>query len=332
MILKFILLGALFILAAFFSGAETAITSINRLRLRELMRRKNSAQGREKQEFEWAADYNHLLTTILVGVTIVEMTASIMGAAITIEIFHSRMLGFYSGVMIFFILIFGEIIPKIYSKRHAESLAALVIPPLRFFDILLYPVTKALVLIANILIRIFGGMKVDSVPFVTEKELKLFVDIGEREGVFESDEGRMIHSVFDFGDKNVVQVMKPREEVYAIKEGMLLKDILTLAVVSGYSRLPVYRDTVEHVVGVIYTKDLLNLWKNGELINMQDIIREPYFVLESMKVKDLLKQFQKRRIHIGIVVDEENRTRGIVTLEDLVEEIVGEIRDEYDTE
>jgi len=142
----------------------------------------------------------------------------------------------------------------------------------------------------------------------------------------------MIHSVFDFGDKNVVQVMKPREEVYAIKEGMLLKDILTLAVVSGYSRLPVYRDTVEHVVGVIYTKDLLNLWKNGELINMQDIIREPYFVLESMKVKDLLKQFQKRRIHIGIVVDEENRTRGIVTLEDLVEEIVGEIRDEYDTE
>jgi len=333
MVLKFVILGFLFFIAAFFSGAETAITSINKLRLRELMKRKKTSTDLpELSEMELAMEYNHLLTTILVGATIVELVASVLGASIAMEIFHSRFLGLSTGVMIFFILLFGEIIPKVYSKQHAESLAPVVIPFLRFFNTLLFPLTRALVFIANFLIRIFGGSKVESVPFVTEKEIRSFIDIGEKEGVVEKEEGQMIDSVLEFTDKDVSQVMRKREEMFALKEGMQIDQIITLAIESGYSRLPVYRDTLDHIVGIIYTKDLLNLWKNRDLIKLQDLVREPYFVLDSMKVKDLLRQFQQRKLQMGIVIDEEGSVRGLVTLEDLVEEIVGEIHDEYDTE
>ena len=171
-----------------------------------------------------------------------------------------------------------------------------------------------------------------SVPFITEEELRGLVDIGEKEGVLEKDEKEMIHSIFEFGDVKVSQIMKPLETIVAVKEEMQLNEILTIAVESGYSRIPVYREDLNHISGIIYTKDILNLWKNKELIKLQDIVREPYFVMESMKVKDLLKQFQSRNLHIGIVIDENNITKGLVTLEDVVEEIVGEIRDEYDTE
>jgi len=323
MFIKVIVLFILLIISAFLNMAEIILTSLDKWRLEKLIK---------KREEEWADEVSRLLTTVLVGTDIANLSASALASLITLEIFGNKGIAIATGIMIFVILFFCEIIPKIFSKQHIEAIAPLIIKPLVLFDRLFYPITKTLVLFANFLIFLFRGKEVKSVPFITEEELRRLVDIGEKEGVLEKDEKEMIHSIFEFGDVQVSEVMKPVEAIVAINERLQLNDILTIAVESGYSRIPIYREDITHIAGIIYTKDILNLWKNKDLIKLQDIIREPYFVIETMKVKNLLKQFQSRKLHIGIVIDENNLTKGLVTLEDVMEEIVGEIQDEYDTE
>jgi len=324
MITKIIILFFLLVLSAFLNMAEMILTSLDKWKLEEILKK--------KKEEEWSEEISRLLTTVLVGTDIANLSASAVASTIALEIFGNKGIAIATGIMIFIILFFCEITPKIFSKKFAKQAAGFVIKPLVFFDMILYPVTKVLVLFANFLIFIVGGKKVKNVPFITEEELKSLVDIGEREGVIEKDEKEMLKSVFKFTDMQVLHVMKPIDSVIAVSEGTKLDEILTIATESGYSRIPIYQGDIERIVGIIYTKDILNLWKNKDLIKLADIIREPYFILATMKLKDLLKQFQKRHIHIGIAVDENNKPVGLVTLEDVMEEIVGEIRDEYDTE
>ncbi|PIZ16453.1 hypothetical protein COY51_02765 [Candidatus Desantisbacteria bacterium CG_4_10_14_0_8_um_filter_39_17] len=323
MFIKFIILFFLLLLSAFFNMAEITLTSLDKWKLEKLIK---------KREEEWADEVSRLLTTVLVGTDIANLSASAIASTIALDIFGNKGIAIATGIMIFVILFFCEITPKIFSKQHAKTMSPFIIKVLMLFDKLFYPVTRLFVLFANFLIFLFRGESVKSVPFITEEELRSLVDIGEKEGVLEKDEREMIHSVFEFGDVKVSQIMKPLETIVAVKEEMQLNEILNIAVESGYSRIPVYREDLNHITGIIYTKDILNLWKNKTLIKLQDIIREPYFVMESMKVKDLLKQFQSRKLHIGLVIDENNITKGLVTLEDVVEEIVGEIHDEYDIE
>lgn len=322
MVIKFIVLFILLLFSAFFNMAEIILTSLDKWKLEKFIK---------KREEEWADEISRLLTTVLVGTDIVNLSASAIASVIALDVFGNKGIAIATGIMIFIILFFCEITPKIFSKQHVKAISSFIIRTLLIFDKLFYPVTKILVLLANFLIFLFRGKEIKSVPFITEEELRGLVDIGEKEGVLEREEREMLHSVFEFGDKSVSEVMKYTETIVAVKEGMQLNEILTIAIESGYSRIPVYREDINHIVGIIYTKDLLSIWKNKDLIKLQDIVREPYFVIESMKVKNLLKQFQIRKIHMGIVVDEKNETKGLVTFEDLVEEIVGEIHDEYDT-
>ena len=299
---------------------------------------------------EWVQNPNRILATLLVGNNIANVGASIVAAYIASQIFPEE-----KGLASFLaftgttssLLIFGEIIPKILAKMHFESWAPKVIRPLILLHKPFYPIIWVCLSLSNLVIRIFGGGKNKKEPFMTEDDVKLLIEVSEREGVLEEDERLMIHSIIEFGDTIAKEVMVPRTDMVRLKATAGLKESLELVVGAGHSRIPVYDERIDNIIGVLYAKDLLAYWhqthpkaveKPGELngldtqFNLRDLLRPPTFVPETKKLSELLREFQQQRTHIAIVVDEYGGTAGLLTIEDVLEEIVGEIRDEHDNE
>ena len=317
----------LLLLSAYFSASETALTSLGKLKMKSLIGR---AGRRAELLSSWLEDPSRLLATILVGNNIVNVAASVLCTFVLLRLLPETPAGkvgaISTGVMVCLILVFGEISPKTYARQNAERIALRTIRPLSGLSRILSPLIGLLVFVSP------GGGKAKPGPFMTEEEIKRMISLGEEEGVLEEEEKEMIDSIFKFGDTKVQEVMVPRSDMVTIEANQDLDNILKLVMEAGHSRIPVFKGRIDNIIGILYAKDLLNLWEQSSRarLKVKDLIHPAYFVPETKKVDELLREFQRQKIHLAMVVDEYGGTAGLVTLEDLLEEIVGEIEDEYD--
>jgi len=329
----YISIGIFILLSAFFSASETAFISLGRHHLQKIAGRKDK---RAKRMGLWFEDPNKILVTALVGNNIVNISASVMAAALSYRYFHKFSAIIITGIMTFLILVFGEIIPKSFAKKYSESVAYFFAIPVKFFSILFKPVIKVLLVFSEFLIRIFGGRIESIIPVLTEEDLKAMISAGEEEGIIEEEERNMIDSIFELGDKMVREVMTARINIVAVSEDSSLEEVINLMAREGYSRIPVYKDNIDRITGIVYIKDIVAMRipesQQGQQARTRDCMRHPYFVPESKKISELLRELQEKKMQMAIVVDEYGGTGGLVTMEDLLEEIVGEISDEYKKE
>ena len=312
----------LLILSGFFSSAETALFSISRSKARHLAKDQDKANVLIKQ----LKDNPHrLLTTILIGNNVVNVGASALATSISFELFRNYAVSMATMAMTFLIVVFGEVVPKSFATRNNVLIARLIIHPLHWFYIIIWP----LVFMLDFIPKITG--KIKRTPSVTEEELMTFVEVVREEGEIKEEEQKLIHNIFEFDDTNASEIMMPRADMYVIEAN----DPIDLKAIteSGFTRIPVIEDTIDNVVGILNVKDLLSSLARGEeILDARKIMREPYFVPEHKKLDSLLQQFKKRKTHMAIVVDEHGGVSGLITLEDALEELVGEIRDETDKE
>lgn len=243
------------------------------------------------------------------------------------------------GVLLLLILIFSEALPKALALRNPVSAAQMLARPMALLTTLFWPPISLMNLTIGPLMRTVSGHELAKLPLVTEEELRLLVNVGEEEGLIEPDEREMIEGIFSFGDTVVREVMVPRVDIVALDERASLDEALELVITYGHSRIPVYHETIDQISGILYAKDMLPWLRAGQRERIHDgmallagLLRPPHFVPETMKVDALLKDLQARKVHLAIVVDEYGGTAGVATIEDLLEEIVGEIQDEYDAE
>ena len=318
---QFVVLFILLVLSGFFSSAETALFSISKAKAIHLAKEKGKTNTLIKKMKD---DPHRLLSTILIGNNLVNVGASAIATAITIGLVESHAVGIATGIMTFAILIFGEIFPKSIATRNNILIARLVIFPLYWLSIFFYP----LILFLNFIPKLTG--KIHKKPIVTEEELMTFVEVVEEEGGIEEEEKELIENIFEFDDTNASEIMTPRADMFVIDGDEELK--LKAIVKSGFTRIPVIEGDIDHVVGILNVKDLLKYQASStDEINVRQIMRQPYFVPENKKLDNLLQEFKKRKQHMAIIIDEHGGVSGLITLEDALEEIVGEIIDETDT-
>ncbi len=322
MLNQVVVLLVLLLLSGFFSSAETALFSISKTKARHLSKKK----GKTYQLIKKMKDDPHrLLTTILVGNNIVNVAAAAMATALVMTMIPNHAVGIATGIMTFLILVFGEVLPKSIATRNNVLIATIIIYPIYWLSILLYPA----VIFLNFIPKLTG--KIKKTPTVTEEELMTFVEVVEEEGEIKEAEKELIHKIFEFDDTNASEIMTPRADMFVIEANEALQ--VDAIVKSGYTRIPVIDDNIDNVIGIVNIKDLfLHQLTSGGKIDIRQIMTEPYFVPENKKLDKLLHQFKKRKHHIAIVVDEHGGVSGLITLEDALEEIVGEIRDETDRE
>ncbi|MCL6551786.1 MAG: hemolysin family protein [Firmicutes bacterium] len=324
-----VILGLLLALSAFFSGAEGALLAAGRLRPQR------SEEGRGRARAAGARDDPaRLLSALAVGSTIAHTALVVVATAALVRVLgpaRGPLYAFVATTLV--VLILAEIAPRTIAARHADRVAVWVAPPLRALAWLLTPVVRAVALPANLLARPFGGHVRRDAPMVAQEELQLLVRMGEEQGVLEQDEREMIHSIFQFGDTVVREVMTPRIDMVGVEADAPVETLLDVVREHGYSRIPVYHETVDQIVGVVHVKDLLTASRDGRLRGVaRDFARPAFFVPDSKRLDDLFREMRRKRVHMAIVVDEYGGTAGLVTIEDLLEEIVGPIQDEYDAE
>jgi putative hemolysin len=327
--LQFFILVVALIFCGIASASETAFTSVSRIKL------KNLVEDGDKKAAEierMLAQPNTLLSTILIVNSVAVIVASSMATVLALR-FSSSLGELISTVLIsLVVLIFCEITPKTAAVQNPLRWARALLPLVKGTAWVLHPIVVVLSTITNFLVRLMGG-QVKRGPFVTEEELRLLVTVGEEEGVLEEDETEMIHSIFEFADTTVREVMVPRIDMVTLESDATVNDAVDIAMEGGFSRIPVFEDTIDNIVGVLYTKDMLKQLREGhDTIPIRTLVRPAYYVPETKKLDDLLREIRQRRIHMVIVIDEYGSVAGLVTIEDLVEEIVGDIRDEYDRE
>lgn len=329
--LEFAFLFLLLLLSAFFSGSETALFAANRLRMRQMSEEGNRRATLVVRLLE---DPGRLLTTLLVGNNIVNIAASVLTTAILVAWFGSQRGTVYAILLLATVLlVIGEITPKTFSAKYADRVALLIAAPIRWVGAALYPIIRALSAISYVLVRPLGGRVNLESPLVTEDEIRLLIKMGEEEGVIQEDEREMIHSIFEWGDTVAREVMVPRIDMAAVEDLTPLDQVLRLVLEEGHSRIPVYQETVDHVVGVLYVKDLLSHLKAGRMqVQAKELMRPAYFIPESKRLDELFREMRRKKVHMAIVLDEYGGTAGLVTIEDLLEEIVGPILDEYDVD
>lgn len=312
----------LILLSGFFSSSETALFSISRTKAIYLAKE----GGKTCRLIKRMKDDPHtLLTTILIGNNLVNVAAAAFATAITIRAFPNYAVGIATGIITFLILVFGEVFPKSIATRNNLLIAKLTIHPIFWLSLVFFPVIKFLYFIPWLTGRI---KKTHS---ITEEELKTFVDEVENEGEIKEEEKELIHNIFEFDDTNASEIMTPRADMFvvAVDNDLNLEEIIK----SGFTRFPVIKGDTDHVLGIMHIKDLFMLLAKGvEKIDVRKIMRTPYFVPENKKLDSLLKQFKRTKNHMAIVVDEHGGVSGLITLEDALEEIVGEIADETDKE
>ncbi|MFH1001677.1 MAG: hemolysin family protein, partial [bacterium] len=281
-------------------------------------------------------DPQRTLISILTGNMFVNITASSLATYLAIKLIGNIGVGIASGIMIFIILVFGEIIPKSLAVANAEKISKRVARPIEIISIGLFPLIKFFKIIISGIYYFLRMKKTKEKKEITEEDLITLIDMGKDEGVIKEEEKKMIRNIFEFGDTMVKEVMIPRVDMACISSDTKLGSILKLIKKMGHSRIPVFEETIDNVIGILYAKDLLGIYEqwytSREKFDLKVIIREAYFVPENKKIDELLDIFRKDRIQIAIAIDEYGGTVGLITMEDVVEEVVGEIIDEYDKE
>ena len=309
--------------------SETALMSLNKIRLRHMV--DEGVPGAELVE-RLIEDPNKLLGAILIGNNIVNIGASSLATILATNLFGSGGVGIATGVMTILVLIFGEITPKSIAKQKAEKVSLKVARFIQFTVTIFKPFVYIFTAISSVFIRLFGGNPNEVESFITEEELKTIVDVSEEEGVLENVEKEMIFNVFDFADLQVKDVMVQRVDVVSVSEEATYDELMDVIKSEQFSRIPVYDQTIDNIIGILNVKDLVMIENPREDFNVTKYIREPFYTFEFKKIVELFKDMKKTRNHIAVVLDEYGGTVGIITIEDLLEEIVGEIEDEYDEE
>ena len=335
LIFEVIALLSFIILSAFFSGTETALFSLNKLQLKKIQKEEEN-NWRVKLIIRLLDDPQRTLISILIGNIFVNIAASSLATYLAIKLFGNIGIGIASGIMIFIILVFGEIIPKSLAVANAEKISKKVARPIEIISIGLFPLIKFFKIIISALYYFSRMKKTKEKKEITEEDLITLIDMGKDEGVIKEEEKKMIRNIFEFGDTMVKEVMIPRVDMACIPSDTKLGSILKLIKKMGHSRIPVFEETIDNIIGILYAKDLLGIYEqwdtSKEKFDLKGIIREAYFVPENKKIDELLDIFRKDRIQIAIAIDEYGGTVGLITMEDVVEEVVGEIIDEYDKE
>ena len=325
-VIQIVIIIILLMLSAFFSSAETAFTTINRIHIRSLVEDGNK---RAKIVADLLENSGKLLSAVLIGNTIVNISASALVTTFVINLFGSAATGIATGLLTVLVLIFGEIAPKTAATIHAEKIA---LSYARSISLLMFILTPIIIIINKLSKYALKFFRIDSSrkkKLMTETELRTIVKVGHEDGIIETEERRIINNLFDFGDSQAKDIMIPRIDMTLANVDSTYDEILEIFRSEKYTRIPIFEDTVDNVIGIINVKDLL-LFDTRDAFNIRGILREPYFTYEYKNTSELLAELRKTSNNITIVIDEYGSTVGMITLEDLLEEIVGEIRDEYD--
>ncbi|HEY8736502.1 MAG TPA: hemolysin family protein [Candidatus Dormibacteraeota bacterium] len=316
------------VVAALAASAETSLTSISRVRLRRLVEEK-VPQAIVIERLH--KDPNAYLSTIRIANTVAIIVASSAATLLSLRLYQQHVAQWLVSLLLsLVVLIVCEIAPKTLALQRSERVALAMARIVLGATWLMRPIVRVLTSITKVLVRIFAGKAQVKGPFVTEEELKMLVSVGEEEGVLEEEEREMIHGIFEMGDMRVRELMVPRTDLIAIDVTAPVEAAVGLVSRHGHTRIPAYEGNLDHIVGVLYAKDLLRALNHEGGKTLREIARKPYFTPESNKVQDVLRDLRKNRVHMAIVVDEYGGTAGAVTIEDIIEEIVGPIQDEYD--
>jgi len=326
-VIQLLFVVVLLMLSAFFSSAETALTTSNKIRLKGLA---DEGDKRAKRVLEITGDSGKMLSAILIGNNIVNLSASSIATALAIKLFGNAGAGIATGTLTVLVLIFGEISPKTLATIHADKIA------LTYGGIiwgLMKVLTPVIFIINKLAIGFLRLLRVnvsnEPVP-LTEAELRTIVDVGHQTGVIEQEEHEMINNVFDFGDSQAKEIMVPRIDMTFADINSTYEELINIFRTDKFTRLPIYEDSIDNVIGIINMKDLLLYETSKDSFSVRSILRKPYYTYEHKKTVELLIEMKKSSFNIAIVLDEYGVTAGLITLEDILEEIVGEIRDEYD--
>ena len=328
-----LILVILILLSGFFSASETALTAYRSNNLEKL------DEVKSKKTYEllkrWLKDPNEMLTGLLIGNNIVNILASSIATVLVVNHFgkNSSSVLLATGIMTVMILIFGEITPKLIARNNSSSIAEVVVAIVYVMSFILKPIIALLMIVSKLIGRILGINITSSQIMITEEDIISFVNVGNAEGIIEEDEKEMIHSIVTLGETTAKEVMTPRTSMLAFEGNKTIDEVWDEIVENGFSRIPVYNETIDDIIGIMYVKDLMSHIKNGNLeVPISQLVRSTYYVPETKSIIEILKEFRSLKVHIAMVLDEYGGIVGLVTIEDLIEEIVGEIRDEYDDE
>lgn len=342
MITQIIILFILILLNAYFAASEIAFISLNDTKVE---RQAKEGNKRAKQIEKMLKNPSKFLATIQIGITLAGFLSSAFASdafadllapalnrvfpMISVEIFRGISIVIITIILSFFTLVLGELVPKRLAMKYYEKIAFATIPIIRAISVVTAPFVKILTIVTNLISKLFG-ISENEEEIVTEEEIKMMIDEGEEKGTIEEDEKEMIHNIFEFNDITVSEVMTHRTDVYAIDISSNINEILQEVDTYKYSRIPVYEENIDDIKGILFVKDLLKYSYEKKEVDIKNIMREAYFVSENKPINELFKDLQKNKIQMAIAIDEYGGTAGIVTMEDLLEEIVGNIFDEYD--
>ncbi len=322
-----ILLIILLVLSAFFSATESALIAISKIRLRHLMAKGEKRAHRVYNLITTRLD--KFIAAILIGNNFVNIAISGIVTVLFLKIFGPKWGPLISIIVVsFFILIFCEITPKIFGITWSEKFSLAVVGLVELLIKIFVPLVFLFTKISNGIIRIFGAVPPKRSPLISEEELRLMIELGKEEGVLSDEERKMLHRIFEFGDTTVDAVMMPREKIISVDINSSAEALLDIFVEQGHARLPVFEGNQDNIIGIVYAHELLHILKNRELIVLADLVHPAYTVEPAKRVNELLREFQTKRIQIAVIADKDKKALGLVTLEDLIEEIVGEIEEE----
>ena len=331
-IFQIVVLVILVFLSAFFSSAETAFSTANRIKMRGMAEEGNKKAALVLKILD---SYSKLLSAILIGNNVVNLSASSLATTIAIALSEplgiqaSLATGLATGILTIVVLLSGEIVPKTWANLYADKIALTYSPIINFLMFILTPIIFIVDKIALGILKLFRIDPSKKNNAITESELRSYVDVSHEDGVIEEEEKEMIYNVFDFGDSLAKDIMIPRIDMVSVEDSATYKEVMELFRENMYTRLPVYHDSTDNIIGIINVKDFLFV-KDSESFAIKDIMRDAYYTYEYKKTSDLMMEMRKSSSNIALVLNEYGSTEGMITLEDLLEEIVGEIRDEYD--
>ena len=315
-------------LSAFFSSSETALVTVNKIRMKNLA---ENGDKRAARVIKVTSDSGKMLSAILIGNNIVNIFASSLATMLAVDIWGDIGSGIATGILTFLILIFGEVTPKTMATIKADNMALAIAGIIDFLMFILTPVIFIINKLASGVLWLLHINPADADSVMTEDEIRTIVDESQESGAIEDEEREMIHNVFDFGDSLAKEVMIPRIDMTFVEADATFKELIDIYRENKYTRYPVYEESTDYIIGIINMKDVI-LLNNETEFSVRKLIREPYFTYEHKNTADLFVEMRKSSIPLAIVLDEYGVTAGMVTLEDLLEEIVGEIRDEYDSD
>ncbi len=343
--LELVLIAVLILANGFFAASEYALISARKSKIAHLAQKGSNAARLVKR---LQASPDGFVAAIQVGITLVGTLASVVGGATLVRVlnqflssleieFISRLSGSISiGVVVvgiaFLTLVIGELVPKRLALQHSSKISLAVARPIEIFMWLAFIPVKILTFSNRLVLRLLGQHDRNITGQITEDEIVQIIAEGRKSGEFSQEEQDLVQSIFEFTETTVHKVMTPRTDISAVNIDWTTEEALEIITIEGFSRYPVYRDSIDNIIGLIYTRDIINIFQSKNVVILNDILRTPFFVPDSKSISELMRDFQRLQIHMAIVLDEFGGTAGVVTLEDILEEIVGEIQDEYDVE